>query len=286
MGKPVTERTNNMSVSFLHAAIYSLLLVCIPSVVYAAGGGNLDPPGGSALDPSSSALDPDQTEFIKTEIERLSNMTKEGLEPSGVDLHQLLSLRLNIETPADEGRDGLSDFPGSPTIIIQANGEVKIKGQEEIRLSADGKFNDAMFDRVFGEYRKMFEEVLAKQEGLMRQIKKLQKQVERDQKGPITETFAQRKFTFYQNGTIAVSLDVCEPECFTDRAFFDGEIDEEIFNDIFPQEVLAALSVEEANGLDTKADEAEPEVGAVIGSGADKNFASAAVFILSTMYFT
>jgi len=276
---------NNMFASYLHSAILSLLLVCIPSPVNAADGGDLDPPG---------ALDPDQTEFIKTEVRRLSNMTKDGLEPSGVDLHQLLSLRLNIETPADEGRDGLSDFPGSPTIIIQANGEVRIKGQEEILLSADGKFNDAMFDRVFGEYRKMFEEVLAKQEGLMRQIKMLQKQVERDQKGPITETFAQRKFTFYQNGTIAVSLDVCEPECFTDRAFFDGEIDEGIFNDIFPQEVLAALTVEEANGLDTKADEAEPEVGAegepevgaVIGSGADKNFASAAVFILSTMYFT
>merc|ERR1711970_301445 len=284
----VTQRTNNMSVSILHAAISSLLLVCIPSVVYAAGGGNLDPPGGSALDPSGSALDPDQTEFIKTEIERLSNMTKEGMQPSGVDLHQLLSLRLNIETPVDEGRDGLSDFPGSPTIIIQANGEVKIKGREEILLSQDGNFNDAMFDSVFGEYRKTFEEFLVKQEGLMRQIKKLQKQVEREQKGPITETFAKREFTFYQNGTISVSLDICEPECFTDRAFFDGEIDEEIFT----QDVLAALTVEEANGLDTKADsnspEAEPEIGAVIGSGANnKNFATAAtlVFILSTMYF-
>ena len=51
------------------------------------------------------------------------------------------------------------------------------------------------------------------------------------------------------------------------------------------KEVLAALTVEEANGLDTKADEAKPEIGAVISSGADKNFASAAVFILS-MYFT
>merc|ERR1712222_41464 len=271
----VTQRTNNMSVSILHAAIASLLLVCTPSVVYAAGGGNLDPQGGSALDPSGSALDPDQTEFIKTEIERLSNMTKEGLQPSGVDLHQLLSLRLNIETPVDEGRDGLSDFPGSPTIIIQANGEVKIKGREEILLSQDGNFNDAMFDSVFGEYRKTFEEFLVKQ------------------KGPITETFAKREFTFYQNGTISVSLDICEPECFTDRAFFDGEIDEEIFNDIFPQDVLAALTVEEANGLDTKADssspEAEPEIGAVIGSGAnDNNFATAAtlVFILSTMYFS
>ena len=39
---------------------------------------------------------------------------------------------------------------------------------------------------------------MVKQEGLMRQIKKLQKQVEREQKGPITETFAERKFTFYQ----------------------------------------------------------------------------------------
>ena len=46
--------------------------------------------------------------------------------------------------------------------------------------------------------RKRFEEVLAKQEGLMRQIKKLQKEAGREQKGPITETFAQRQFTFYQ----------------------------------------------------------------------------------------
>ena len=97
----------------------------------------------------------------------------------------------------------------------------------------------------------------------MRQIKKLQKEAGREQKGPITETFAQRQFTFYQvraksflglktakaqeskyhlinacfdqNGTVAVSLDVCEPECFTDRAFFEGEIDEQIFNEIFPQ---------------------------------------------------
>merc|ERR1712181_115729 len=173
------------------------------------------------------------------------------------------------------GRDGLSDFPGSPTIIIQANGEVKIKGREEILLSQDGNFNDEMFDTVFGEYRKTFEGFLVKQEGLMRQIKKLQKQVEREQKGPITETFAERKFTFYQNGTVSVSLDICEPECFTDRAFFD----EEIFNDIFPQDVLAALTVEEANGLDTKADsnspEAEPDIGAVTGSGADnKNSAT------------
>merc|ERR1712181_142556 len=291
----VTQRTNNMSVSYLHVTISSLLLVCISSVVYAEGVDNVDPPGGSALDS-------DETEFIKTEIERLSNMTKEGLQPSGVDLHQLMSLRLNIETPADEGRDGLSDFPGSPTIIIQANGEVKIKGREEILLSQNGNFNDAMFDSVFGEYRKTFEGFLVKQEGLMRQIKKLQKQVEREQKGPITETFAERKFTFYQTGTISVSLDICEPECFTDRAFFDGEIDEEIFNDIFPQDVLAALTVEEANGLDTKADsnspeadidsnspEGEPEIGAVTGSGADdKKIATAAtlVFILTTMYFS
>ena len=33
----------------------------------------------------------------------------------------------------------------------QANGEVRIK--DEILLTADGKFDDAMFDSVFGEYR-------------------------------------------------------------------------------------------------------------------------------------
>jgi hypothetical protein len=268
-----------------------LLLVCILSVVNAAGG-----PG---------ALDPDQTEFIKTQIQHLSNMTKDGLKLSDDDLHDLMSLRLNVETAEDEGRDGLSEFPGSPTIIIQANGEVRIKDKEGTLLSQDSKFDDAMFDTVFGEYRKTFEEFLAKQEGLIKQIKLLQKQVERDQKGPITETFAEMEFTFYLNGTVVVSRNLCEPECFTDRAFFDGEIDDEIFNAIFPQDVLAKLTVEEANGssLDTKADadsepepgaepepesesEPEPVVGAVVGSGAYKKFVSSTtVFFILAMFF-
>jgi len=279
-----------MPVPYLHSATLSLLLVCIPIVVNALNTAGDGPPG---------ALDPDQAEFIKSQIQSLSNMTKDGLKLSGVDLHQLMSLRLNVETADDEGRDGLSDFPGSPTIIIQANGEVRIKDKEGILLSQDGKFNDAMFDTVFGEYRKMFEEILTKQEGLMRQIKKLQKQVERDQKGAITQTFAHIEFTFLQNGTTTVSRQRCEPEtkCITDRAFFDGEIDEDIFNEIFPQDVLAKLTVEEATGssLDTKADgisepESEPELGAstAAGSGGYKNFVSGTTvfFILSTIFFS
>ena len=35
---------------------------------------------------------------------------------------------------------------------FQADGEVQIKGEEGILLTADGKFDKAMFDRVFGEY--------------------------------------------------------------------------------------------------------------------------------------
>ena len=35
---------------------------------------------------------------------------------------------------------------------FQADGEVQIKGEEGILLTADGKFDEAMFDRVFGEY--------------------------------------------------------------------------------------------------------------------------------------
>jgi len=283
-----------MSVSYLHSAIPFLLLVWIFSVVNAAEG-----PGGPGGPDGPGALDPTQADFIKAQIRHLSNMTKDGQNLSGDDLHQLDSLRLNVETAEDEGRDGLSDFPGSPTIIIQANGEIRIKDKEGILLSQDGKFDDAMFDAVFGEYRKAFVEILAKQEGLMKQIKKLQKRVEREGKGPITETFAQMEFTFYQNGTTAVSRDLCEPECFKDRAFFDGEIDEEIFNAIFPQDVLAKLTAEEATGpgLDTKADgisgpeagasEPEPEVGAVVGSGAYKNFATTTtVFFTLSMYFS
>merc|ERR1712037_740268 len=299
----VTHRTlYKMSVSYLHSAIPFLPLVCILSVVNAAGG-----PGGPG---GPGGLDPDQADFIKAQFQHLSNMTKHGRKLSGVDLHQLDMFRLNVETAADGGRDGLSKFPGSPTIIIQANGEIGIKDKEGILLSQDGKFDDAVFDALFVEYREKFEEMLAKQEGLMGQIKKLQKQAEREGKGPITATFAQTEFTFYQNGTVAVSQEFCEPECIKERDSFYGEIDEDIFNDIFPQDVLAKLTVEEAEGssLDTKVDsvseagpeaepeagpEAEPEVGAqvdgtVVDSGAYKNFAATTttVFFILSMYFS
>ena len=99
---------------------------------------------------------------------------------------------------------------------FQADGEVQIKGEEGILLTADGKFDEAMFDRVFGEYRSdtlsffslsqceyisrscerrfvmtnyfcspMFEELLDKQESLMHQIKMLQKQVENTFRGGV-----------------------------------------------------------------------------------------------------
>merc|ERR1712037_328548 len=121
---------HKMSVSYLHSAIPFLPLVCILSVVNAAGG-----PGGPG---GPGGLETDQTDFIKAQFQHLSNMTKHGRKLSGVDLHQLDMFRLNVETAADGGRDGLSKFPGSPTIIIQANGEVRIKDKEGILLSQDG----------------------------------------------------------------------------------------------------------------------------------------------------
>ena len=56
-------------------------------------------------------------------------------------------------------------------------------------------------------------EFLAKQEGLMRQIKKLQKQVEREGKGPITATFANAEFTFYQVRAFSGSINGFRSKC-------------------------------------------------------------------------
>merc|ERR1711884_516698 len=89
-----------------------------------------------------ASLDEEQALFIKTEIEKLSKLTKEGhTGHTGEDTHQILSkFRLNVETPDDGGRDGFIEFPGSPTIVVQADGEVQIKSEEGILLTADGKF--------------------------------------------------------------------------------------------------------------------------------------------------
>ena len=116
-------------------------------------------------------------------------------------------------------------------MFYQANGEIGIKDKEGILLSQDGKFDDAVFDALFEEYRspilptisntfedhcwprEKFEEVLAKQEGLMGQIKKLQKQAEREGKGPITATFAQIEFTFYQVRAFSGSINGVRSKC-------------------------------------------------------------------------
>merc|ERR1712147_398760 len=200
-------------------------------------------------------------------------------------------------------------FPGSPTIVVQADGEVQIKGEEGILLTADGRFDEAMFDRVFGEYSPMFEELLNKQESLMHQIKMLQKQVLNEQKGDITKDIAGGKFTFVQNGTVSESREFCEPSCITERGFFHGEIDDEIFNMIFPQDILANITLAEASGLDTKGDDIssdpdpenepekkpenepenepanEPSVGAVHSAASFKNFANPTIVVFLLSFF-
>merc|ERR1711963_1070554 len=187
-----TERTGSMFLLRFYLAIPALLFVSFPNAVCGAGG--------------EASLDEEQALFIKTEIEKLSKLTKEGQLPSGEDTHQMLSkFRLNVETPDDGGRDGFSEFLGSPTIVVQANGEVQIKGEDGILLTADGKFDKALFDRVFGKYNKMFRELQVKQDKLMHQIKMLQKQVVNEQKGDVTRNIAGGKFTFFQNGTVFVS---------------------------------------------------------------------------------
>ena len=78
-----------------------------------------------------------------------------------------------------------------------------------------------------------------------------------EQKGDVTRNIAGGKFTFFQvigkvsfsidaviyektssvfqNGTVFVSREFCEPSCITERGFFHEEIDDDIFNMIFPQ---------------------------------------------------
>merc|ERR1712080_697755 len=182
-------------------------------------------------------------------------------------------------------------------------GEVQIKGEDGILLTADGKFDKALFDRVFGKYNKMFRELQVKQDKLMHQIKMLQKQVVNEQKGDVTRNTAGGKFTFFQNGTVFVSREFCEPSCITERGFFHEEIDDDIFNMIFPQDILANITLAEASGLDTKGDDIssdpepenepenepknEPAVGAVHSAASFKNFANPTifVFILSVFHY-
>ena len=45
----------------------------------------------------------------------------------------------------------------------------------------------------------------------------------------------QKTSSVFQNGTVFVSREFCEPSCITERGFFHEEIDDDIFNMIFPQ---------------------------------------------------
>jgi len=143
-----------------------------------------------------------------------------------------------------------------PKIIFRNSGEVAAfdseTGEELTMISADGVVDDAVYDKIFSEeFFKWFQDIHMKKEILIQKIKKLRGDAKKAGKN-ITETVQTRNsdgavhekvFTFLADGTVHLEeKDKANP---SGRSFgLDEEIDAEVFDTIFPQDLIENFNVE------------------------------------------
>lgn len=183
-----------------------------------------------------AALNFNQKESLLSQLREMIQETKEGKTMAA---NRLANVMVNVVTQAGPvGRlaHGGPMFPGFPTIQVLPSGEVRVLGEEGSLLTAEGAVNGTLLDAVFDEdFLNNFDEIEAKKEDLVKIIHEIQRRV---QDGKIIEkTLAERVLTFFPNGTV-----VAEDEKGKQLTSF-GEIDREIFDEIFPQDLLANYEI-------------------------------------------
>jgi len=184
------------------------------------------------LTSNSLALDEEQRQFIISTIQELSRKASNGEQiPADNPLSVFL---LNIKTEAD---DGAERFPGHPVIHFLSNGEVKVNNMETALLSTTGEISETTFAGLFNEeFINSVENLLTKKEEMMRQVKKAQSEATSSGRESLTETIANREFTFLADGSILLADEANAGQMIN----LGNKLDSQTFDEIFPQEVVAS----------------------------------------------
>merc|ERR1712192_388447 len=176
--------------------------------------------------------DEEQREFIIGTIQELSRKASNG-EPIPAD-NPLRVFLLNVKT---EAGDGAEQFPGHPVIHFLSNGEVKVNNMQTALLSTTGGISETTFASLFNEeFINSVENLLTKKEEMMRQVKKAQSAAHSSGRESLTETIANREFTFLADGSILLADEANARQMIN----LGNELESQTFDAIFPQEVVAS----------------------------------------------
>merc|ERR1719445_1777546 len=196
--------------------------------------------------------DIDPKEFIVSILKNFSDRAKAGvlmppqaLQPFMIDI-----------VPENHNLKKSSKKLLKPKIIFRRSGEVAAfdseKGEELTMISATGEVNDEVYSKIFSEeFFDWFRDIQEKKQILIKKIKNLRHEAKTKGEN-ITETVqtknsdgtvSEKVFTFQADGT--VHLDEKDKEAPSGRNFAaDTEIDAEVFDTIFPQDLIENFNVE------------------------------------------
>ena len=103
--------------------------------------------------------------------------------------------------------------------------------------SADGEINETIFTSLFNEeFINSVENLLTKKEEMLKQVKKAQAEVHSSGRESLTETIANREFTFLPDGSILLADEANAGQMIN----LGDSLDPQTFDAIFPKEVVAS----------------------------------------------
>merc|ERR1712115_516742 len=230
-----------------------LFLLVTPALSQGPPGGLMNgPPGGGMMGPPGGGPDFDPKEFIVEILKNYSVGAKAGIQMPPQALQPFMIDMI----PENHNLKKSSEKLLKPKIIFRSNGEVAAfdseKGEELTMISATGEVNDEVYNKIFSEeFFDWFRDIQEKKQVLIKKMKKLRHDAKTNGKN-ITETVQtknsdgavhEKVFTFLADGS--VHLEEKDKEAPSGRDFaVDIEIDAEVFDTIFPQDLIENFNVE------------------------------------------
>merc|ERR1712115_717195 len=205
------------------------------------GGGMMGPPGGGMMGPPGGGPDFDPKEFIVEILKNYSVGAKAGIQMPPQALQPFMIDMI----PENHNLKKSSEKLLKPKIIFRSNGEVAAfdseKGEELTMISATGEVNDEVYNKIFSEeFFDWFRDIQEKRQVAKTNGKNITETVQtKNSDGTVHE----KVFTFLADGS--VHLEEKDKEAPSGRDFAaDIEIDAEVFDTIFPQDLIENFNVE------------------------------------------
>ena len=115
-------------------------------------------------------------------------------------------------------------------------GEVKVNNMDTALASADGEINETIFASLFNEeFINNVENLLTKKEEMLKQVKTAQLKAHSSGRESLTETIANKEFTFLADGSILFADEANAGQLVN----LGNSLDPQTFDAIFPQDVVA-----------------------------------------------